>query len=82
MLVASWIGTREQCERNRGSLGTVGGWGGGVEGAGEDFLQLSGVSGGRGEGGVRAAGSLEEGQRDHLSVPGTWGAYGGLMKCL
>lgn len=24
MLVASWIGTREQCERNRGSLGMMG----------------------------------------------------------
>lgn len=39
----------------------AGGWGGGAEGAQEDFLQLSGVSGGRGEGSVGAAGALEEG---------------------
>lgn len=31
---------------------------------------------------VRAAGALEEGQRDHLSALGTWGAHGGLMECL
>lgn len=57
--------------------------GGGVaEGACEDFLQLSGVSGGCSEGGVGAAGTLEEGQRDHLSAVGTWGANGGLVEFL
>lgn len=60
----------------------AGGWGGVAEGDCEDFLQLSGVSGGCSEGGVRAAGTLEEGQRDHLSAVGTWGAYGGLMEYL
>lgn len=75
-LVASWIGTREQCTRNRLS-GHGCWWGEGVaEGACEDFLQLSGVSGGCSEGGVGAAGSLEERQKDHLSAIGTWGARG------
>lgn len=62
-LAASWIGTREQCTRNRGSLGWV--WGGapGIWGAEEDFLQLSGVSGGW----CRAAGT-RQGHRDHLSA--------------
>lgn len=78
-LAASWVGTREQCTRNRGSLhmaeGSAGIWGT------ERTSCSCQVYLGAAARGYRAAGTLE-GQRDHLSAIEIWGAHGGLMECL
>lgn len=60
---------------------TLGG-GAGIWGAEEDFLQLSGVSGSCSGGGECSAAGILEGQREHLSAVGIWGAHGGLVEYL
>lgn len=71
-LAASWVGTREQCTRNRGSLH----WGV-VLGSGEQKRTSCScqVYLGAAVRGCRAAG-LFEGQREHLSAVGIWGSLG------
>lgn len=76
-LVASWIGTREQCARNRGSLGTAGR--GVLREPERTSCSCQVCLGAVARGGVRAAGALEEGQRDHLSALGMCRFHGGFM---